>query len=75
MDFLRKMCYAVGPMNRFGALPITQADLDSLAAARGETNPGKPWVLTPFDTWEPNPYYDGSKGPFESIPHPESDEH
>ena len=26
------------------------------------------WVLSPWDTWEPNPYYRGPKGP-----HPEDD--
>lgn len=25
------------------------------------------WVLTPFDTWEPNPHYRGPR-----VPHPES---
>lgn len=54
-------------------LPVTSNDLASLAAARGEEHPERPWILTPFDTWERNPFYDGSKGPFESIPHPESD--
>ncbi|UIS25302.1 hypothetical protein [Erythrobacter phage vB_EliS-L02] len=36
------------------------------AAAYGEEEPDKPWILSPFDTWERNPYY---RGP--PVPHPE----
>ena len=33
----------------------------------GSTRPEKAWVLTDFDTWEPNPHYAGPP-----VPHPES---
>lgn len=36
------------------------------AAAYGEQEPAKPWILSPFDTWERNPYYNGPP-----VPHPE----
>ncbi len=35
----------------------------------GAENPQKAWVLTGFDVWEPNPYYNGPP-----QPHPEDDE-
>lgn len=34
----------------------------------GHDNPDREWILTPFDTWERNPYYCGPKGR-----HPEDD--
>jgi len=52
------------------SLPVTQEDLTSLAAARGEDKPNVAWILTPFDTWEPNPFYTGPK-----VPHPEVDDY
>ena len=43
------------------------------AYAYGEEEPEKPWILSPFDTWERNPHYVGPP-----VPHPEDydyDEH
>lgn len=34
----------------------------------GMDNPDQPWILTDWDTWEPNPCYSGP-----SVPHPEDD--
>lgn len=34
----------------------------------GAADTTREWVLTPFDTWEPNPSYRGPRGP-----HPEDD--
>lgn len=34
----------------------------------GHDNPDHEWILTPFDTWERNPFYCGPKGR-----HPEDD--
>lgn len=31
----------------------------------GHENTGRAWILSPFDTWEPNPFYIG-----EPQPHP-----
>ena len=47
---------------------ITQEDINSLAAARGVDRPDQQWILTPFDTWEKNPFYHG-----EDQVHPEID--
>lgn len=33
----------------------------------GHDNPDQAWILTPFDVWQPNPFYQGPK-----VPHPES---
>lgn len=55
------------------SLPTTQADLASLADVRGESRPGQAYILTPLDTWERNPHYDGRHGPFKDQPHPEDD--
>ena len=33
---------------------------------RGERNPKQAWIGTNYDTWHPNPFYDG-----EPVPHPE----
>jgi len=32
----------------------------------GAQNPHRPWILTDYDTWEPNPHFKGDPGP-----HPE----
>jgi hypothetical protein len=32
----------------------------------GEDHPERPWNLTDYDTWEPNPWYRGPR-----VPHPE----
>lgn len=37
------------------------------AQVHGEDKPGAAWILSPFDTWEPNPAYAGPP-----QPHPES---
>ena len=34
----------------------------------GSDNPDQEWVLSPFDSWERNPFYRGPRGP-----HPEDD--
>jgi len=34
----------------------------------GMDNPDKAWILSPYDSWERNPYYSG-----EPVPHPEDD--
>lgn len=39
------------------------------AAVYGAEEPEKEYILSPFDTWHPNPYYTGRKGP-----HPEDDD-
>jgi hypothetical protein len=35
----------------------------------GREYPERAWISTPFDTWEPNPFYVGP-----AVPHPYSDE-
>ena len=35
----------------------------------GSDRPKNPWILTPWDTWERNPYYSGPE-----APHPENPE-
>lgn len=39
------------------------------ARQHGALEPDSAWILTPFDTWEPNPCYNGPP-----ISHPEFDE-
>lgn len=34
----------------------------------GQENPNQPWILSDWDTWEPNPFYQGPP-----APHPEID--
>jgi hypothetical protein len=34
---------------------------------KGRDNPELPWILTPYDVWYPNPFFQGDRGP-----HPES---
>jgi len=34
----------------------------------GSLHPDRAWILTDFDTWEPNPHYRGPR-----LPHPEFD--
>jgi len=38
------------------------------ARNHGEQQPDNPWILTPMDTWERNPFY---RGP--PVRHPEDD--
>ena len=45
------------------------AALAQYAAAYGEADPTRAWVLTPYDTWERNPYYQGPP-----VRHPEDDQ-
>jgi hypothetical protein len=40
------------------------------ARAYGRENPNCAWINSPWDTWEPNPFYQGKP-----QPHPESEEH
>ena len=39
------------------------------AAAYGAEDTSRAWILSPFDTWEPNPYYVGPP-----VPYPDADE-
>ena len=50
--------------------PPTAADLvrDEVTWL-GSRNPAKAWLLSNYDTWERNPYYDGPE-----VPHPEADD-
>jgi len=46
---------------------LTQGEWTSLAVAQyagayGEGAPDREWILSPFDTWERNPYYQGPPG-------------
>lgn len=43
-----------------------RAAVDQYAAAHGAENPDHAWILSPFDTWERNPYYTGPP-----VRHPE----
>ena len=43
--------------------------LHQYAAAHGEDRPDQAWILSPFDTWESNPFYNGPAG----APHPEDE--
>ena len=52
---------------------MTQAEYMSCAvaqyaAAHGAESPEVPWILSPFDTWERNPAYQGP-----AAPHPEEE--
>jgi hypothetical protein len=38
------------------------------AANVGSEDTERAWILTPFDSWERNPYYCGP-----AVPHPEED--
>lgn len=40
------------------------------AREHGRQQEERAWILTPFDTWEPNPAYTGPP-----VPHPEDDYH
>lgn len=42
--------------------------LRQYAAAHGEAEPQREWILSPYDTWEKNPYFVGKPGR-----HPEDD--
>lgn len=42
--------------------------LRQYAAAHGEAEPRREWILSPYDTWEKNPYFTGKPGR-----HPEDD--
>ncbi len=44
------------------------AALEQYGAVYGAEAPDRAWILTPYDTWEPNPYY---RGP--PARHPEED--
>lgn len=44
--------------------------LDQYASAYGAEAPDREWILTPYDTWEPNPFFTGTP----SGTHPEDDE-
>src|SRR5205085_6265266 len=45
------------------------AAVQQYAADRGQFRPDQAWILSPYDTWEPNPFYIGPR-----QPHPEGDE-
>ena len=42
--------------------------VNQYAAAHGAEEPERAWILSPFDSWEPNPHY---RGP--PVRHPEDD--
>lgn len=42
--------------------------LRQYAAAHGEAEPQREWILSPYDTWEKNPFFTGKPGR-----HPEDD--
>jgi len=48
--------------------PLTQGEYLTMAvreyaAAHGAEDPTREWILSPFDTWEPNPFYKGERHP------------
>ena len=49
------------------AITMRMAVLDRVKA-EGGVNPNRPWILSQYDTWERNPYYQGPP-----VPHPEDD--
>ena len=49
--------------------PASMAEAaDEYGRNHGSENTDCAWILTPFDTWEANPFY---RGP--AVPHPEDD--
>jgi len=46
----------------------TSMAVDQYASAHGAEDPDTPWILSPFDTWERNPFYTGPP-----ARHPEDD--
>lgn len=44
------------------------AAVQQWAADRGQLRPDLAWIISPFDTWEPNPFYVGPR-----QPHPDDD--
>lgn len=44
------------------------AALHQFGCVYGAERPERAWILTPFDTWEANPYYQGPP-----VRHPEED--
>ena len=47
----------------------TRAAVDQYASVYGEEDTKAAWILSPFDTWEANPHYQGAP-----QPHPEADQ-
>lgn len=45
-----------------------RAAVNQYASAHGANDPDVAWILSPFDSWEPNPFYSGPP-----VPHPEDD--
>lgn len=50
----------------------TSLAVHQYAGVYGAENRDRPWILSPFDTWEPNPYY---QGPPAKHPEEEADEY
>jgi hypothetical protein len=49
-------------------VPSLQDHMRDYANQHGALEPERAWILTPFDTWLPNPHYVGPR-----VPHPEAD--
>jgi hypothetical protein len=47
-----------------------QEAVGEYAREHGRLNPDRAWILSPFDSWEPNPFYQGPP-----ARHPEDDEY
>lgn len=66
LNYLSEEAYldALEEVNR--PLATKQDACREYAANVGEMRAEQEWILTDYDTWEPNPWYQGRKGP-----HPE----
>lgn len=49
-----------------GPRATPSAARNEYACNAGEDDPDRAWILTPWDTWESNPFYHGP-----AAPHPE----
>ena len=47
--------------------PTHRELVDNYTRCHGEFETERAWILSPYDTWEPNPFFVGSR-----PPHPES---
>lgn len=51
-----------------GLVGTSAPHLREFARNAGAEQPDRAWILTPWDTWEPNPFYSGPP-----VRHPEDD--